>query len=572
MEKRKKDHKLAQEPDTNDLSNKEDQNQNVALVGKNIKAGSPSNEHTTSENNQHPPIVQWPYAPQNADQSPLASKPPIPTQSHSPIIISQWNFPHQHQQSLTNHQVQQGQLPLNYTQSTPPFWLTQRNGLAFSGMNLPVTFPPFVPFGGTEVTWQAPAVGGGNASTTQPQVSSFCYPFGYSFSGLPGPCDPLSLWGQAQQPQPPCTYAFPGTCNYFSSTPSITPSSSASSGQFFQRGIIRPPIKLSQKHQQLWDAQSAENVQLWNVINQLQSEIADYRSRLSKLEAEVSSFKPKMEEPSDRATGTALASQPSKRGRPKKSVASVDAAGSPAESLPRARGRKPATSKLQSDIKAHIFEKVVLHKVEGKDKACLSTAIIEQGNNENMSCNAVHAGGNVEINGNNLMMPAFTNQAHLQMFGIGLAPSLEIKSSDDKESKTAYSILSQQATVMNTKSSSAAYMSATISGNLGWSTNVTSEESGRNMLSKGSQVFYDNGSVIRQEGKLIPGWSFVTEEDASEELEDAVIGSTKDENDEMEEDASSGAEDISQTKDDGAYNVDGAVRTSPKGLPTLNNW
>lgn len=303
----------------------------------------------------------------------------------------------------------------------------------------------------------------------------------------------------------------------------------------------------------------------------MQSEIADYKSRLSRLEAEVSSFKPKVDEPSARAMGTALPGQPAKRGRPKRSVATIDAGASHDEPHPRTRGRKPATSKVQSETKAHLFENVVLEKVEDEDKACHSTASIEQGNGENISSNGPHASGNVEINGSNLIMPAFKNQAHLQICGIGLAPSSEMKSSDDKatDSKTAYSILSQQATGMNTKSSSAAYISATVNGTLGWPANITSEESGRNLFSIGSQGFYNNGSVIREGGKLIPGWSFVNEEGASEELEDAVLGSTKDE---IEEDASSGAEDIARTKDDGTYSADGAVRTSPKGLPPLNNW
>ncbi|XP_062120285.1 uncharacterized protein LOC133834625 [Humulus lupulus] len=581
MEKKKKDHKLtsasSQEPDTNDLSNKDDQDEQT--VGNNVKTGCPPNDHTTSENNHHPPVLQWPYTPQNTvDQSPLASKPHIHTQSSSPIIISQWNFPHQHSQNLTNHHVPQGQLPLNYTQSTPPFWLPQRTAHTFPGMNVPPAFSPYVPFGATEITWQAPAVGVGTASTPQNQVPSVCYPFGYSFQGLPGACDPLSLWsqGQAQQSQPLCTYAFPGTYNYFSTPPSVLPSSSTSPGQAIQRGLIRPTAKLSQKHQILWDAQSAENVQLWNVINQLQSEIADYKSRLTRLEAEISSFKPKVEEPPARSSGTAVAGQPSKRGRPKRSVASVDVGASPDESHPRARGRKSATSKVQSETKAHIFEKVVLNKIEDIDKSCQSPATIEQRYSENILNNAAHASGNVEIHGSDLLMPAFSNQAHLQICGMGLASSFEMKCSSDKstEPKTAYSILSQQTAAMNTNSSSSAgYLSATVNGNLGWSANITSEESERKMLSIGSQGFYNNGSVIRQGGKLVPGWSFVNGEDASEELEDAaVLGSAKDENEEMEEDGSSEAEDIVQSKDDDANNADGAVGTSPKDLPPLNNW
>jgi len=70
-----------------------------------------------------------------------------------------------------------------------------------------------------------------------------------------GPWDHSSWWGQAQQSQSPCTYAFPGAYGSFSLQPPPMPSCAASLGQFFQRGIIRPPAKLSQKHQQLWDAQ-----------------------------------------------------------------------------------------------------------------------------------------------------------------------------------------------------------------------------------------------------------------------------------------------------------------------------
>lgn len=299
------------------------------------------------------------------------------------------------------------------------------------------------------------------------------------------------------------------------------------------------------------------------MLHQLQSELADYKNRLSKLEAEVLSSKPKVEEPPVQVTPTALTGQPPKRGRPKRSVAAGDAGGSPHESHPRGRGRKLATSKVQSEAKPHVYEKVVLNKVVDKEKTCHSAASIEQGNGENISSNATHASGNVEMNGSNLAMPAFLNQAHLQMCGIGLTPSTDIESNDGKatDSNTA------------TKSSSTFYIGGTSNGNVGWlPANVTSEETGRNVLSAGSQGFYNNGSVIREGGKLIPGWSFVNEEDASEELEDAVLGSAKDEDDEMVEDVNSGAEDIARAKDDGADNVAVTLGTSPKGLPPLTNW
>ncbi|KAL5556720.1 hypothetical protein UlMin_038956 [Ulmus minor] len=553
MERRKEDPKMAsstsQETEMHDIQNKDEKDeQTVSLEGKTMKTGSPLIDNTPSENQQCPSIVQWPFTPQNVvDQSPLTSRSQIPNQSPSPVLISQWHFPPQQQQNLTNNHVQQGQLPLNYTQPAPPFWLPQRPG-----------FPPFVPFGGgTEITFQAPAVGGGTASTNQPQVPNFSYPVGFPYPGFPGPCDAMSWWGQAQQAQQLCSLAFPG--GYISSTPSLVPGSLTSPGQFLQRGVIRPPAKLSQKHQQLWDAQSAENVQLWNVINQLQSELTDHKNQLTRLEAEVSSLKPKVEEPPTvQNTGITSAVQPSKRGRPKKSVASVDGVHSP-DSQPRARVRKPATFKVQTDPKAHLFEKVNLNKGEDKVKACQSTATLEQGNCENMSSNAHATSGNVETNGNNLIMPGLPNQAHqefprVELCGIG-------KNSDDKatNSKTAYSMHSQQVMGMNSKSNSAAFMGTSANGSLGWPGNITSDEHERNVSSIGSQGFYNGGSVIRDGGKLIPGWSFSLEDhDASEELEDVVLESAKDENDDMGDDASSGAEDIAGMKDKNDYNPDDA--------------
>lgn len=77
-----------------------------------------------------------------------------------------------------------------------------------------------------------------------PEVGSFW---------LTGPWNPSSWWVQQQQSIPPFTYTNPGACGYFSS-PSV-PGCSAASAPSSQRGIIQPPAKLSQKHQQLWEAQ-----------------------------------------------------------------------------------------------------------------------------------------------------------------------------------------------------------------------------------------------------------------------------------------------------------------------------
>ncbi|KAL8125063.1 hypothetical protein AgCh_012659 [Apium graveolens] len=55
-----------------------------------------------------------------------------------------------------------------------------------------------------------------------------------------------------------------------------------------QRGISQSPADLSEKQQRL----SEENAQLWRVIGTLKSELAEYKTRLTKLEADSSSPKP----------------------------------------------------------------------------------------------------------------------------------------------------------------------------------------------------------------------------------------------------------------------------------------
>lgn len=89
------------------------------------------------------------------------------------------------------------------------------------------------------------------------------------------------------------------------------------------------------------DMQSTENVQLWAVVGQLQTELADCKSRLMKLESKVLSLRPKVEEPNCYGTGKS-----SKSGRPKKQISSVDASPSPLDSHLHAHGGKPKLSNI----------------------------------------------------------------------------------------------------------------------------------------------------------------------------------------------------------------------------------
>jgi hypothetical protein len=113
---------------------------------------------------------------------------------------------------------------------------------------------------------------------------------------------------------------------------------------------------------------SKENVQLWSVIGLLQSEITDYKNRIMKLEAEIPPVKQAVEDPIAHVAESAVSRKASKRGRPKKLAASVDAPPSLDKPQLQAQARKSEPCKVQPEARAHIFEEVVLNKVENKEE------------------------------------------------------------------------------------------------------------------------------------------------------------------------------------------------------------
>lgn len=145
-----------------------------------------------------------------------------------------------------------------------------------------------------------------------------------------------------------------------------------------------------------------------------------------------------------------------------------------------------------------------------------------------------------------MMKSTLNNQVHQEN------PRIQILDNAD-DSKTAFSILSEQDKSTNGKGSLVTHTGTTANGSFqNWSSDITPESCGRNVFTQG---FCENGSVIRQGEKHIPGWSFIHEDNASEQLEDAVVGSVKDDNDkEMVDDATSGGEDeIAPEKVECAY-------------------
>ncbi|KAK7309126.1 hypothetical protein RJT34_05616 [Clitoria ternatea] len=501
----------------NQHQNKVEKSQaNNVSVGPSANVCSPSDDSSPNSNQQQQPQnVQWSFTPQNAFEQFMAMH--FPNQAPTPAggALNQW---------------QQGQV---FAQSAaPPFWQPQ---------------PP---------TAGNPLLGGSSAPYTMPP--NMCYPLGYSFPGFPGPWDPSSCLGQLYQIQHPYVYGFPGAINFPSATPAM-PGCVSSGEQSSQRGISRPHAKLSQKHQQLWDAQSVENVKLWSVIKKLQAEVSDYKDQLKKLEEEVLSLKRKVDVPANKVIGTipAATAQPSKRGRPRKrSLASVDAL---LESHSQADGKNPALRSTKFECKSPIFEKVVLKKVENKDIAIRSTS-----SNEKILNAVKDESSMIQINKSNPIVSAYQSQVDqgIQKCGSGTAISSSSGINNlvkDKDMKLAYSQPSQ---------SHDKALNASIGNpdnvHLGWTSGMPSQGTAMDLLDFARQSFFLNGSFIQQQGgSTTPGWNFAND-DASGVLEDAIVGSAKDESEEeMGDETSSGGEELGVTKDIDGCSVNFTMATSP---------
>ena len=89
-----------------------------------------------------------------------------------------------------------------------------------------------------------------------------------------------------------------------------------------------------------------------------------------KLEAEIPPVKQAVEDPNiAHVAGSAVCRKASKRGRPKKLAAPVDASTSlDKHDQIQTQARKSEQCKVQPEARAHIFEEVVLNKVENKEE------------------------------------------------------------------------------------------------------------------------------------------------------------------------------------------------------------
>ncbi|KAK1383156.1 hypothetical protein POM88_020891 [Heracleum sosnowskyi] len=259
------------------LRNKEDQKQSRAEKN---GSGSSSHDNGHPTNQEFQLNFQRPCSSQaNVEETPLISKVNIPSPSCSPVVPGQW----------PNTQVQNSHLPLHSTHACTQFWPAQR----------PWYSPPEASYhslalpGITNGTWPGTGTSNGDFSLGDQQpLPCYSYPICCPYPGFPGTYGPLSWWGQPQlhqQPMAPFSDTNAGSDGHFVS--SSFPSCFAAGALSNQRGFVQQPANLSEKHQRHWDAQSEENAQLWSVIGTLKSELAEYKTRLTKLE--MNSFSPK---------------------------------------------------------------------------------------------------------------------------------------------------------------------------------------------------------------------------------------------------------------------------------------
>ncbi|CAL0331747.1 unnamed protein product [Lupinus luteus] len=298
-----------------------------------------------------------------------------------------------------------------------------------------------------------------------------------------------------------------------------------------------------------------ENVQLRSMVDKLQAEVSDYKDRLVKLEEEVSYLKQdyknritKLEQVSSlkQIVETPKAAeviqtipvgtgQPPKRGRGRhKRLASTEESH---ELRPQSRGRKPALNPFQLDGKSPIFEKVVLKRVENKDMPNHPTTRIAQQENNGKILNGV----------SNSAMSAYQGLVNQEYQGIKMSESgaifccasgvkINFERDKDKDMKMVYSQQSQPSKVLgNCTSASTKYIGNTSNGNHC----LASTDSERDVLDAANQSLFRNCSLVEQGEKISPGLNSANEEDASVEMEDAIVGSSKDENEEeMRDDTS----------------------------------
>lgn len=588
----------------------------VTLAKRFYKVGSPVQENVTGAHHQSPPILQWPYTPQpSAEQSlqfPIPSTQvqqpqPQPLARHQSQHMHPLQHQHQHQQQVHHgHQgaLQQGQPQLQ--QQSVPYWPHPEFPAAVPP---PGPFYPFPP-GSNDSNWQATAYSG--AHVANEHATPYGYQGGYPYPvGYPGPWDPAAWWAHSHQ-QTPYPYPYPpygGGYGYMA--PPAPPTAGSTPGGAFQRGIIRPPAGLSQKHQRLWEAQSMENVQLWCALARVESEIAAYRARFMKLESDVFALKAHHDAAVDSSAIANTATQNARKGRNKRAIGVTTTLPSSDNFQPRSRGRKVTTCRIVTEDKEkNDSEKDKESKPKEKDK--VSTPVITMhppnlpvAEEEQDKVQPVFANGSeFELDKNKSRLNSdfstaavchnhvFTNDAdniqystinQISAFGAPL-PATERKENGNEHTTERKGPLSGLPQNLNNflenkisesgEESSASYRGMNNRVN-GWSSAAPAGDGVRNMvLESRMHPFYDHGHVMRSDtmrgGKMLSAWGYVCE-DASEEQDDVVPSGKEEEDEEIEEEGDSTLDEGRRPKGEGILRLNSASGI-PKGLTQMNRW
>ncbi|KAG9439418.1 hypothetical protein H6P81_019583 [Aristolochia fimbriata] len=456
---------------------------------------------------QYPLVLHWPYTPQPTSEQSVTKTLNTETPNCRQRTVS--NQP-QNLQNPINPHFSHGQL--QHAQQTVSFWLHQRPTIQTAAGSL--------------------GLHSNGASSGYESTPSFCYQGGLPYPvGFPGAWSPSPLWGQTQQPQPPFTLhypAFPGGSVYFA--PSQATFDPASGRPL---GIIRPPVKLSQKHQQMWETQSAENVYLRNAVSRMEAEMATYRGRLAKLEAEVACLKAQRDSTLEGSGGAGIV-QPPKRGRPKRPIASVNTLPSQEDSQPRPRGRKHLSSKVEAQ---NLLDK----QGNGtKDEKAVNQSANGFGSDVN-NCKFT-----VSEDTQNQKFATYPNQelqtpviqAGVACLGSSSGMEGGIHQGESQNRKTAFSTFSTFSTSSQLPLKSSEARASPFNGSSeGWQSNVMQADCSRNVLDMRTYSMYENNNIMAQRCKLYQGWSLVN--DSASEEPDEVVGSENDEEEEMVENANS---------------------------------
>ncbi|KAG6544028.1 hypothetical protein Mapa_014551 [Marchantia paleacea] len=312
-----------------------------------------------SPSQPYPPVGHWQYPP--AQQPP----PFVPPSQPQPTLSQGQPLQQQQQPQGQQQQGQQQQGPAQAQGGQPPtaYW----GGSEFPPQSSGGQYYPF-PGSSTDSNWQGPTYPG---APSVPNSLPYGYPGPYAYpaavgqTGYTGAWPDQSWWGGNPAQQPP---VFPGGYGppYQGYGPAYgfvpQPGATGAPPLPFQRGYIKAPPGLSQKHRRLWETQSCENIQVWSSLTRAEAELGALRSKVMHLEGELHALRGQPDV-GDALTIPAGLQQPGKRARHKKPGGSNNN-----DSGASKRGGKPTVDKTAAEGAAKSEDKSEEKECDVDDK------------------------------------------------------------------------------------------------------------------------------------------------------------------------------------------------------------